>query len=215
LPQPTKSIIYSMLGEMYDAYYGINKTKIYRQTPNKTDPDNIFTYDIRRIVDEAIKYYTLSLQEVELLCNEPIGKYRAFLLQDKDVSYQPTLYNLLANRALSFYSKFFDYVPFFKPVFLVNNPDYFADAQTFSNLTIEPEEKLSLSYQSLKTYQELLRFHLKQCDAEVSPDAMAALIDVDLRRVFYLRVKGDYTEKDKLFEEALIRMSKAYFFIFN
>ena len=212
LPQPTKSIVYSMLGQMYEEYYDMNKGTISLRTAVNIEQQDVRTWDNRKLADEAVKYYALSLSDVETLQNEPVENYRAILLQHEDVSYQPTLYDLLANRALKFYSSYTPLVPSPQTVFVINNPDYFADAQTFSNLNIQTEDTLSVAFLSLKTYQDLLRFHLKRSDAGFANSSTNALIDVDLRRVVYLSGKGrGYdAEYDILYEEALVRMSKVY-----
>ena len=177
LPQPAKSIVYSMIGE-------------------KNKDDN---------------YFKLSLQDVKTLQNEPIDCFHAILSKDKDISYQPTLYDFLANRALNHYTNKFKYNSI---ATFVDNPDYFANAQHFTSLTIRTNDTLSAEYQSLKIFQDLLRFHLKNSGFDASASQkksdMAALIDIDMRRLAFIHTIANIPDKDKLYEAALINMSKAY-----
>ena len=202
-PQPAKSILYSMIGQMYEEYYEQNRWTINSRTTANIELLDVRTWDNRKLTEEATKYYILSLKDRGLLQNEPIDNYKAFLLRSDDISYQPTLYDLLANRALNFYSKQVQFVTQPQTVFVINNPDYFADVQTFVKLNIQSSDTLSLRFLTLQTFQELLRFHL-------ASNRLPALIQADIKRVSYLRANGKYADNEKLYEEALLRMSNTY-----
>ena len=214
LPQPARSIIYSMIGQMYEVFYDQNARTINRRTNMAADPEDIHTWDARKLAEEAINYYDLSLREAETLQNEPVDSYKEILLAGYDPGYQPTLYDLLANRALAYYASGYNVHSLAQQVFVANDPDFFADAQTFSNLTIRSEDTLSPVYLSLRTYQELLRFHLDKSNFGSlfgkANDDITALVEIDLRRMAYLREKGRYADNDKMYEKALTGMSEAY-----
>ena len=214
IPQPTKSVVYSMIGQMYEEFYNQNAWTINRRTNTATDLEDVNTWDARKLAEEAVKYYNLSLQDMKTLQNEPIDSYKEILLEGYNTGYQPSLYDLLANRALTYYSSNFNVRSLPQQVFVVNNPDYFKDAQTFSKLEIQSEDTLSTTYLSIKTYRELLRFHLQKSDFGAiigkANDGVEALIDVDLRRMSYLRTNGRYADNEKMYEDALVNMSKKY-----
>ncbi|MDR1224970.1 MAG: hypothetical protein LBL07_19135 [Tannerella sp.] len=214
LPQPARSIIYSMIGEMYEVYYNQNAWTINSRTNTATDPEDIHTWDARKLAEEAIKYYDLSLQDVKTLQNEPVDSYKEILLTGYDPDYQPTLYDLLANRALAYYASDYNVHSLSQQAFVANDPDFFAGAPAFSTLTIRSEDTLSPVYLSLKTYQERLRFHLDKSNfgsfiGRANED-ITALVDVDLRRMAYLKEKGRYADNEMMYEKALVEMSKAY-----
>ena len=214
LPQPAKSVVYSMIGQMYGEYYKQNAGMINNRTTTPLEVEDVCTWDGRELIEEALKYYRLSLQEAIMLQNVPIERYHDILLHDEDVSYQPVLYDLLANRALSFYADPLIQSVFSQKDFVANNPDYFTDAQNFINLNIQSDDSLSACYLSLKTYQELLRFHLNRSgfgNMSVKKDsAIEALIHADIRRLSYLYVTDHCDDKVQLFEEALINLSNTY-----
>ncbi|MDR2913778.1 MAG: hypothetical protein LBV74_02930, partial [Tannerella sp.] len=214
IPQPAKSIVYSMIGQMYEEFYNQNAWTINRRTNAAVDLEDVHTWDARKLAEEAVKYYNLSLQDAKILQNEPIDSYKEILQGNYDINYQPSLYDLLANRALNYYSSQFNVHSLPQQVFVINNQEYFADAQKFSNLQIQAEDTLSTAYLSLKIYQNLLRFHLKKSEfgsiIGKANDDIIALIDADLRRISYLRKEGRYADSDKMYEEALINMSKTY-----
>ncbi|MDR0795298.1 MAG: hypothetical protein LBE79_04485 [Tannerella sp.] len=215
IPRPAKSIIYSMIGQMYKDFYDQNRWRISNRTSVNVDLQDVRTYDVRKLIEEALKYYQLSLQDAETLQNEPVENFHAILTSIGSADNQSTLYDLLANRALDFYSSPFYFQTSPQGVFVINNPDYFADVQTFSKLNLSSKDTLSVDYLSLITYQNLLRFHLKKSgfghtSAENVNKNITALIDIDLRRISYLKEKGIYAGKEKLYENTLIRMSKEY-----
>ncbi len=214
IPQPAKSIVYSMIGQMYEEFYNQNAWTINRRTNTVADLEDVHTWDARKLAEEAVKYYHLSLQDAKTLQNEPIDNYKEILRGNYDVNYQPSLYDLLASRALNYFSSQFNVHSLPQQVFVINNQEYFADAQKFSNLQIQTEDTLSTTYLSLKVYQDLLRFHLKKSEfgsiIGKANDDVIALIETDLRRISYLRKEGRYADSDKMYEEALINMSKTY-----
>ena len=214
IPQPAKSIVYSMIGQMYEEFYNQNARTVSRRTNTATDLEDVNTWDARKLAEEAVKYYNLSLQETKVLQDEPIDNYKELFHKNYYVAYQPSLYDVLANRALTYYASDFNVHSIPQQVFVVNNPDYFADAQDFSNMKIQTEDTLSVAYLSIKTYQELVRFHLKKSGFGAligeANDDMKALINTDLRRLAYLHKNGRYADSDKMFEAALVDMSKKY-----
>jgi uncharacterized protein YfaS (alpha-2-macroglobulin family) len=214
LPQPSQSIVYSILGQMYEDFYGRNAWTINSRTNMTGDLENIHTWDARKLVEEALTYYDLSLRDAEALQREPVDRYKEILRSGYDPVCQPTLYDLLANRALAFYASEFNVSALSRQTFVANDPDYFADAQTFSTLSIRSDDTLSPVYLSLKTYQKLLRFHLDRSNFDSSfgkaNDDVTALIEVDLRRMTYLKNKGRYADPDRMYEKALTGMSEFY-----
>jgi uncharacterized protein YfaS (alpha-2-macroglobulin family) len=214
LPQPARSVVYSMLGQMYEEYCEQNMWTFSGRTNVATVSDDVHTWDMRRLTEESIRYYQLSLQDGKTLQNEPVNNYRDILSEGYDSICQPTLYDMLAKRALTGFSTAVNTVSLPQKVFLINDPAYFADAREFVKLEIQTPDSLSCEYLSLKIYQELLRFHLEKSGhgtpaGEANGD-MTALTEIDLRRMAFLKEKGRYADNEKLYEKALIGMSESY-----
>ncbi|MDR0349571.1 MAG: hypothetical protein LBH90_08805, partial [Tannerella sp.] len=214
LPQPAKSIIYSMIGQMYEEYCEQNFRTINQRTNAAVNPDDIHTWDARRLAEEAVRYYEYSISDAKALQAEPIDNYQNLLNNGYDSACQPTLYDLLVNRALAYYASNFNMYALPQQTFVINHTDCFKDAAQFSGLKIQSADSLSPAYLSLKAYQHLLQYHLTQSGHGASPgkanNDVAALIDVDLRRIAYIRDQGRYADTDKLYEKALTDMSEAY-----
>ena len=214
MPQPARSIVYSMIGQMYEEFYNNNARRINSRTNTATDLEDVNTWDTRKLAEEAVKYYNLSLQDTKALQNEPIDNYKEILRRYHNSDFQSTLYDLLANRALVYYSSNFNVHSLPQQVFVIDNPDYFAGAQKFAVMKIQSDDTLSTSYLSLKTYRELLHFHIERSGfgslTGEANDNVIALIDADIRRISYLKENGRYADNEKMYEEALIDMSDKY-----
>jgi uncharacterized protein YfaS (alpha-2-macroglobulin family) len=215
VPPPARSILYSMIGQLYGDFYTQNSRTINLRTPGAASPDDVYTWDARRLSEEALAYYDRSLRDAARLQQEPVDGYREILLPGYEPTFQPTLYDLLANRALAFYASSFQHHALPQQTFVADDPAFFADAPAFVRQTIRTTDTLSPACLSLKTYQELLRFHLERSrfpvvSGKTGQDAAAALIEVDLRRMDYLKEHGRYADPEAHYEKALAAMRKAY-----
>jgi len=151
LPQPSRSIIYSIIGQMYETYYDQHARSINSRTYVTVNLEDIHTWSAQKIIEEAIHYYNLSLKEKRILQETKISDYREVITSSSSIFYQPTLYDLLARRALSFYASSFNTNVLYDD-FIINDPDYFADAKTFVKKKIPVSDANSPAYLSLKTY---------------------------------------------------------------
>jgi uncharacterized protein YfaS (alpha-2-macroglobulin family) len=204
LPQPAKSIIYSIIGQMYEEYYNQNRWRINQRTYIPADPDDVKTLDTRKLTEKAVMYYELSLREAEILQNTPMDQYREILESAYNVKLQPVVYDLLAERALACYASIFNTNSLPRQAFVVNDVKYFANVKDFVEIDVQTPDTLSPQYLSLRIYQKLLRFYLNR------PEYAEALVNKDLKRVEFLKNKGKYPNKNKLYEDALHQMSKDY-----
>ncbi|MDR3252722.1 MAG: hypothetical protein LBT35_04060, partial [Tannerella sp.] len=212
LTQPAKSVVYSMLAQMYEDYYNQNAQTINRRTTTNIEKEDIHTWDARSLAEEAVKYYNLSLRDATVLQAEPVDNYKDILTAGYEGAYQPTLYDVLANRALKYYASNFNVHSLPGQMFVINNPDYLADAVKFAEMTVETPDSLSPRYLALTTYQSLLRFHIEKSGFAKgrANDDVSALIEADLRRLNYITNNNAYNEADRLYREALERSSETY-----
>jgi uncharacterized protein YfaS (alpha-2-macroglobulin family) len=201
LPQPAKSVVYSMIAQMYNDYFTHNRAAAMNRTYVATDELADFkTWDGRKLTETIQKYYALSLSETATLQQTPIENYKALLTFGYEAAFQPTLYDLLANRALSYYLFARN-----NGSFVLDKPDYFADIKTFTDIDLKTDDVNDPRYQSLKLYQDLLKFHLKNPTSDGK-----ALIETDMRRIKYMHYKGIFSNQDEQYIQALKQMIKDY-----
>ena len=194
---PSKSILESMLANLYWQYFTRNRYKIYRRTKTKVKVDLIDfrTWGINTLFSEIHKHYKASLENKSSLQKIDINKYHEILtIVNESKEYRPTLYDFLAHNTLSFYKTTESNIT--KPAyqFKIDNPKLLSDSKTFSQLNITTKDSLSLQYNALKIYQNLISFHQKRKDND-------ALVSVDIERLNF--VKKHAVLKDK--EELLIK----------
>lgn len=200
--QPEKSILQSLLAETYWNYLQHNRWQISQRTQVQGDIGNdIKTWNIKKLSDETIKYYLLSLQEVQLLQQTKVDVLEAVLAGDKNNRiFRPTLYDLLAHRAIDVFSN--TQINLSQHDDELGDMDYIAwlgDRQHF--LTSElPSDSTSFKLQNLLLFRNLIKFHQNN-------NNLSTLADVDLKRLKFVRqnFNGDNLE---LYYNALSRLAE-------
>ena len=216
-PEPARSVLQSVLADVYWQYFQQNRYKFYNratigratiggkantgtnQTTTSTDSTADFTtWDASRIVEAVTSAYLASVQQKALLQKTPIAAYDALLDKgDPDARLlRPTLYDLLAHRAIDFFQN--TEPDLLKPVFRfeLNQSNYFSNPETFTRLTIQSRDSLSGRYQALLLYQQVLAFHLN----DASPDALA---DTDVQRLEFVHRHSTLPKRDSLYQKTL------------
>ncbi|MDR2026204.1 MAG: hypothetical protein LBQ01_01430, partial [Prevotellaceae bacterium] len=204
LPQPAKSVVYSITGDVLMKYYNNNHWKIMNRTHTDTG-DDVETWDITRLYEEIIKYYRLSVHEEKLLQQTPFDKYNLIFEQSILINrhYTSTLYDWLALRAINAFSNLWRHRnP--QDAFVPDDPEYFAGVHTFVNCKTVTDDTLSAEYQAIRLYQELLKFQIQPGQ---SPKA---LVSVDMERLKYIHNAGNYNDRDARYENALKTLMNEY-----
>jgi len=191
---PTKNILESILGSFYWQYFSSNRYKFYNrtETAEKVDTDDFRTWDLNTLFKEIFIHFDASLANATQLQKLDLSAYSAILTEEKDSKiYRPTVYDFLAHNALEFYKS--DENSITKPSyrFEIDNTEYLCDSKLFAQMELTTKDSLSLEFKALQTYQELIRFHLK----DKSPEA---LINVNIERLYFVQQKAtfdDTTEK--------------------
>ncbi|HEX8515291.1 MAG TPA: alpha-2-macroglobulin family protein [Bacteroidia bacterium] len=195
---PVKPVLHSMIAESYWQYYQNNRWKFYnRSTTVNFDNSDITTWDLKSIFDKVIKNYQASLLNSDSLKRTPLNIYDDVLVKyDESRKFRPTLYDFLAHRAIDFYMNEEPDItrPAYK--FELNSESYFWNQDDFAKMKIESRDTLSLKYYAIKNMQELIAFHADDKDPQ-------ALIDIDLKRLAFVKNKSVSEIKDSLYLQAL------------
>ncbi|MDA9343986.1 MG2 domain-containing protein [Algibacter sp.] len=195
---PTKNILENILANLYWQYFNQNRWQFYNRTKTaeKVDSEDFRTWNLQTLFDETHEYYQKSLENGLMLQQESLKKYNVLLNEQKGSKiYRPTLFDFLSHNALEFYKT--NETQISKPAykFEIDNPDFLADAETFSTLNIESKDSTSLQLNALKIYKDLIRFHLK----DESPFALA---DVNIERLKFVNQHATFSDKQALLVEA-------------
>lgn len=203
---PTKNVLENILANLYWQYFKENRWKFYQRTKtsDKVNKNDFRTWDLDTLFAEIHAYYQKSLENGLLLQQTDINKFNDILYTSKDSEkYRPTLFDFLAHNALNFYKTSETNIT--KPAyqFKIDTKNLISDASAFSKINLKTKDSLSLQFNALKIYQELLNFHLKNGNLD-------ALVDVDLERLNFINQHATFQNKEQLFLQTLKTSEKKY-----
>ncbi len=203
--QPSKSMLQSLLAGIYWNYYQNNRWNMYDRTETAAafKKEDIATWTAEDFHKKVTELYLFSVKEEKILQQAKLEIYDALIIKGNTRSLRPTLYDLLAHRALGYFGN--DERDIKKPAyaFEINQPEAFAPAKEFAAAKFTTNDELSLYHKVLVTYQKLIAFHLD----DANPDA---LIDADINRLQFVKQNGVMNDKNILFKKALENITKKY-----
>jgi uncharacterized protein YfaS (alpha-2-macroglobulin family) len=202
--QPARSILNSILAEMYWNFLQQNRYKLYNRTKTiDFKKDDILTWGIDDLHKKIGELYLTSIKEEKLLQQTKLEPLDAIIIKGNVRYLRPTLYDLLAHRALDYFKN--DERDISRPVyaFEIKDEKALAPATVFSAHKFINKDSSSLHYYALLIYQKLLNF----LAADAKPDA---LIDADIERLNFVKQYGVMNNKDELYIRALENIVAAY-----
>ncbi len=202
--EPVTSILKSLTADLYLSYFQQHRYQIYNRTNttnfNKKDIATWTADDLHKKISEL---YLASVKNEKLLQAVKLDAYNAIIIKGNMRHLRPTLYDLLAHRALDYYKN--DERNVSKPAyaFEIDKASAFDPAADFVTRKFSTKDSLSLQHKALLLYQQLIAFHLN----DAKPDA---LIDVDLERLQFVNDKSTATNKKELYRLALHHIASQY-----
>jgi len=170
---PTNAILQSILADFKWQYLQKHRWQIYNRTKTTEIVNNDFrTWDINRLFTSIHHDFKHSISSHKQLQLTPITNYNYILIRGTEtVHLRPTLYDLLANRALAFFKANESRITKPKERFHIDSDSYFSTSKVFTELNIETTDSVFSKYEALKTYQKLEHFHLKTNNTDALVDA--------------------------------------------
>jgi hypothetical protein len=203
--EPARSVLNNIIAEKYWRYFQENRWKFYNRTATSTDfkKEDPATWAAEDFHSAISKYYLASLKSEKQLQSTPLTTFEAIIIKGNIRKLRPTLYDLLAHRALNYFKN--DERTITKPAysFEIDNDSAFAPAETFISTSFSTADTLSPYYQAIKLYQNLLRFHIN----DKSKDA---LLDVDIDRLEFIKEHAVMGNKLALYQGALAQITNKY-----
>ncbi len=196
---PTKNVLESILANLYWQYFNQHRWQFYNRTKvaEKVTKTDFRTWDLQTLFNEIDSHFKNSLQNGLMLQLEPLSKYNEILNLQKDSKiYRPTVFDFLCHNALAFYKTNETHItkPAYK--FEIDNPDFLADVNTFSEINIASKDSTSLQLNALKIYQDLIQFHLKD-------ETPLALANVNIERLKFVNQHATFNDKETILLNAL------------
>ena len=210
---PTRAVLQSVLAEVYWQYFQQNRYKFYDRTATAPDAQTATadadidprTWDARRLQTTVNDLYTGSVNDAARLQQTPIGAYDAVINggNAEGRTLRPTLFDVLAHRAIDFFDNTEAEVT--KPIeaFSVNNPAYLGTPDVFLAQTLPATDPLSGVYQALRLYQQLGAFHKNDTD-------LLAFVVNDVARLTLMQQRGTLPNEADLLRETLVKQISIY-----
>jgi uncharacterized protein YfaS (alpha-2-macroglobulin family) len=210
---PVKPVLHSIIADLYWQFYQNNRSKFYNRTATTNfDNNDITTWDLKKLFSEVVKNYQKSLEQEDELKRTPLNIYDDILQKSTESrKYRPTLYDFLAHRAVDFYMN--EEAGITQPAYKFELKDlsYFNDFDSFSKLKIESKDTLSSKYYALVILQKLIQLQANEGALNLTKEQReTALIDVDLKRLHFVKNKSVSEIKDSLYLQALQRLEKRF-----
>ena len=200
-PAEMRPMMEVILANWYWNYFEHNRWRFMNRTATAAPPGKDFTtWDLPRLFAEIDKHYAEALSGAAELKKIPIAQYDGLLekgtLPD---NYRPTLYDFLAQQALTFYSSGEQAAAQPEDAFqLASDSPVLGPAEDFIAWNLQTPDAGSSVVKAIRLYQDLLRFH--QGDEDQS-----AFLDADLSRLAFGNNKAFGEEKAARYKAALKR----------
>ena len=201
---PSLSILRSLLASLYWKYFQENRWNLYDRTrSNQISKEDPAAWAIADFHKNISALYVESISDATLLKKISLSGFDPIILKGNARFLRPTLFDLLAHRALDYYRT--DEMDLIKPsyAFAIKDSQAFSEANIFISHHFLTNDTGSLHYRAILLYQDLLRFHIH----DLIPDA---LIDVDIDRIEYVNDFGEMENKDVLYFDALKAITNQY-----
>jgi Bacterial Alpha-2-macroglobulin MG10 domain/Alpha-2-macroglobulin family/MG2 domain len=202
-PPRVAALLKSIEAEVFFQYLQGHRYQLGNRTMIISDTSSdITTWTVSRLSRKITNLYLSSLNDPELLKKTALDNFNEVLITGNSRELRPTLYDLLAWRALDYF-KVNNLESTSNDNQLWENPDLFSEGLFFMHYGIEYKDSLSNRLIVLRLYQQLLRFHAK----DVRLDAW---IDADISRIQYVYLTAQMQEKDSLYLNALGRITRQF-----
>jgi len=202
---PVKAVWQSIAAQLYWQYYQSNRYKILSRTRTAEAAGVDFAqWDASKFFEKSAALYLQSVSDAEALKEIRIDSYDPILIKGENTrTLRPTLFDLLAFRAIAFFSN--EEKDITRPAFLfiMDDAAAFAPAAEFIRHRFAAQDSMSMQYRALTLYQEVLRLHEQDATAD-------AFIDADLQRLEFAYAHSVHPEKKTLYREALSRIERIY-----
>jgi uncharacterized protein YfaS (alpha-2-macroglobulin family) len=205
-PFPAKQVMLSGLADIYWSYYENNRWKIQQRTTTLTaDNNDPATWDAAKFTEKVSALYLQSLQPIDSLKLTPVEVFDPVILQGTRRDLRPTLYDLLAHRAIDFFKNSEAGVTQPANKYYMDDPKLFGLSEKFLGNKLNHADSGAFSLIAMQLLQELTSH---QTDRKYLP----GLVDVELERLAFVKDQSilPQAEKDSLYSLALTALANRY-----
>lgn len=202
--EPASSLLKSLLAELYQSYFESHRWQLYDRTKTSNfKKEDIATWDAEDFHKKTSELYLQSISNEKLLQQTKLEPFDAIIIKGNVRHLRPTLYDLLAHRAIDYFEN--DERDIQKPAyaFEIDQASAFDPAADFIRRKFPTKDSLSLQHKALLIYQQLIAFHLNDAKHD-------ALLDADIQRISFVKDKSTHPDKDNLYFRAVNHIANQY-----
>jgi len=202
--QPAKSILQSILADDYIHHFEISRWKLYDRTKTiNFKKDDINTWGIEDYQQKISSLYLQSISSDVLLKKTSLNRFEPVIIKGNARNLRPTLYDLLAHRALDYFKNDEREITLPSYAFSIEDIAVFSEPSQFATHRFKTADTVSFKFRSLQLFQELTQFHL----ADTRPDA---LLDISTDRLQFAYQHAVSMDRDSLYVSALKKITDRY-----
>ncbi|MDO8368730.1 MAG: MG2 domain-containing protein, partial [Saprospiraceae bacterium] len=210
---PEKPLLQSILGQLYSTYLQNQGWNLQQRTPIAPSLDgegrggveggDILTWSAAQIEKHALELFSASIAQEGLLKMYPIEQFRDITTPGQNdsvatIPLRPTLFDLLAHRAVEYFSNERSYLTEPAYAFQLDQASAFAPAEEFVKIRFETKDLTSGKWLALQVFQKILSAHLAA--------KSGAFYDADLKRLQFVLNNSSLENKAELYQKALEKL---------
>lgn len=159
---PEKALFESFLAQVYENYWNRNQRLITGRATNLKNStfEKWSSVEFKQVIDSL---YESSISEEGILTKTSVSNYSNFLDDTTFLEVTPTLYELLAERALKYYQRSYKV----SSGFILNDSLNYAPRNVFVHKNITTSDSSNYGYKGVVLLQKLIKKHLLDKDQSV------------------------------------------------
>lgn len=203
-----RAILHSLLAKFYRQYRDDNFWRIRERKATDNPNSDISSWGLTEFTKTIDQHYLKSLEHAHLLQKIPVTAYDAIIKRGNSRHLRPTLYDLLAHEALTYFTTGEYYRAGVTPTrsahfFVIPGHQALSTLDDFIEQNFITQDSSSSNWRALQLFQQLLRFHRNDANKE-------ALLELNTERIEWVYQQTEIPEKETLYTGALKEMTNQY-----
>ena len=202
---PNKQLLEMYLASFLETHLNNNFWNIKNRTHTEDAALKDYrTWDLNTFLNQISIHYQNALTPYLPLATLNTENISQLLLSSPTSrKYKPTIFDIIAHKALNFYTNSRNRVNKPKDEFLINNDSYYSNSSTFVENNLITNDTSSLLFKALETYQKLENIHSQQKNEK-------AHIFNTLQRIQFIKKNHIGNTTDELYLESLKKLTNEF-----